>query len=145
MKYREFIEQTLKRASGIAQEKFGKVAGRSKSSDNNQVFTEADIAIGKYIINEITRVFPQENIIVEEAGGVYTDFFGNPINYTNALNRTKETFTWCAAPPALHKKLQAIIHFNDFNPNLVWDSLTHQEKLPKCFLAYAYYSIRVFR
>lgn len=50
-------------------------------------------------------------IIVEEAGGVYTDFFGNPIDYTNPLLKAKANFTYCAAAPILHKKLQEIIQY----------------------------------
>lgn len=49
-------------------------------------------------------------IVIEEAGGIYTDFFGNPIDYKNNLHRTKENFTYCAASPILHKQLQVVIH-----------------------------------
>jgi len=51
-----------------------------------------------------------ENIIIEEAGGVYTDFFGKPVDYSRPLTRAKQNFTWCAASPTLHKQLQNIIH-----------------------------------
>lgn len=50
-------------------------------------------------------------IIVEEAGGVYTDFFGSPIDYSNPLLKAKDNFTYCAASPILHKKLQEIIQY----------------------------------
>lgn len=50
------------------------------------------------------------HILVEEAGGLYTDFFGKPLDYTNATLRSDENFTVCAAPPALHRQLQEIIH-----------------------------------
>jgi myo-inositol-1(or 4)-monophosphatase len=49
-------------------------------------------------------------IIIEEAGGVYTDFFGEPMDYSNALQRADENFTACCASPALHRQLQKIIH-----------------------------------
>ena len=49
------------------------------------------------------------NIIIEEAGGFYTDFFGKPMDYNNALNRTKENFTCCGSTPVLHEQLQNII------------------------------------
>lgn len=57
------------------------------------------------------------HIVVEEAGGVFTDFFGVPINYTNALKRSDQNFTGCCASPALHRQLQAIIHAHQ--PTLV--------------------------
>ncbi len=68
MEYREFLERVLKEVSGIANEKFGKVSGTTKAGDNNQVLTEADLEIGKYIISEIEKEFPTHNIIDEEAG-----------------------------------------------------------------------------
>ena len=49
-------------------------------------------------------------IIIEEAGGVFTDFNGNQMDYSNHLKRSKETFPFCTAPPKLHKQLQEIIH-----------------------------------
>lgn len=50
------------------------------------------------------------HILVEEAGGLYTDFFGNPMDYRDAIARSEENFTCCAASPALHRQLQEIIH-----------------------------------
>lgn len=54
------------------------------------------------------NVAPQ--IIIEEAGGLYTDFFGKPIDYTKPLEKIQQNFTVCAAPPELYEQLQAIIH-----------------------------------
>lgn len=48
-------------------------------------------------------------VIIEEAGGVYTDFFGKPMDYSNALARTKENFTFCMAAPQLYTEIQKII------------------------------------
>ncbi len=48
-------------------------------------------------------------IIDEEAGGLYTDFFGEPMDYTNPLEQISKKYTFCAASPALHNKLQEII------------------------------------
>jgi myo-inositol-1(or 4)-monophosphatase len=267
MNYQDFIKDVLDGASQIANEKFGKVSGTTKGNDNNQVLTEADLAIGKYIIERIRKDFPYHNIIdeetgiidnkseftwvidpvdgtsnfaagvptygimfgllhdsspiaggfavpptkemyiaekgegttlngerisvtkeenllnvlvaygidgrqqnpeytrsevkllgeiilgirnlrtsgsepidvgyvasgrygarlnqygkiwdvvapqiiIEEAGGLYTDFFGKPIDYTNPLSKIEQNFTCCAAPTVLHKKLQEIIHRN---------------------------------
>lgn len=54
------------------------------------------------------NVAPQ--LIIEEAGGKYTDFWGKPMDYATPLNKSKANFTVCAAAPKLHKKLQEIIH-----------------------------------
>ncbi len=51
-----------------------------------------------------------QQIIIEEAGGVYTDFYGEPMDYSNPLTKTERNYTYCAAAPAVHKKLQEIIH-----------------------------------
>lgn len=264
MIYTDFIKDTLREASKIAQDLFGKVTGSTKPGDNNQVLTEADLAVGRFIVEVIRRRYPDHNIIdeeagvidnhspytwvvdpidgtsnfaagtpeygiivglleddtpvaggvalpsfseiytaekrngaflgtqklnvtsetrllsclvsygvdahqenpsltreecallaeivlnvrdirasgsvlddiflvrgsyggclarstkiwdnvgchilIEEAGGVYTDFFGNPMDYGNATKRSEENFTFCAAPPALHRQLQEIIH-----------------------------------
>jgi myo-inositol-1(or 4)-monophosphatase len=71
------------------------------------------VASGKYgaRLNQYGKIWdvvaPQ--IIVEEAGGVFTDFWGEPIDYSNPLEKTKINFTCCAASPELHKQLQEII------------------------------------
>ena len=66
--YLDFISQTLAEASRIANDNFGKIAETTKQGDNNQVLTETDLAIGKYIIQQIQKVFPDYNIIDEEVG-----------------------------------------------------------------------------
>ena len=51
-------------------------------------------------------------VVIKEAGGIYTDFYGKPINYTNPLKRTTENYTWCMATSKLHREVQKIIHNN---------------------------------
>lgn len=70
MDYRKFITTTLSSASKIATKSFGKVAGITKAYDNNQVLTSTDLSIGKYIISEVRKKFPNYNIIDEEAGSI---------------------------------------------------------------------------
>ncbi len=82
MTYSEFIEATLKSAGQIAVAKFGNVKPLTKPGDNNQVLTEADLAIGEYIVQEIEKVFPSHNIIDEEAGAI----------------QKHSTFTWVVDP-----------------------------------------------
>lgn len=57
------------------------------------------------------NVAPQ--VIIEEAGGVYTDFYGKACDYTNPFEKVEENYTCCAAAPVLHQQLQTIIHKND--------------------------------
>ena len=68
MQYREFIIDALQQASGMALGYFGKVTSTIKQDDNNQVLTEADIAIGREVISLISAAYPDHNIIDEEAG-----------------------------------------------------------------------------
>lgn len=70
MDYRTFIENTLKEAAKIALQYFGKVSPITKPEDNNQVLTEADIAIGEFIVSKIQEAYPTHNIIDEEAGAI---------------------------------------------------------------------------
>lgn len=70
MKYRTFIEESLLEASKIANNKFGKVTGSRKADDNNQILTEADLAIGKFIIGKIQQQYSGYNIIDEEMGTI---------------------------------------------------------------------------
>lgn len=68
MEYKDFIEELLIKSSEIAINNFGKVSGITKPDDNNQVLTQADLEIGKYIVGKITEAHPNHNIIDEEAG-----------------------------------------------------------------------------
>jgi len=95
MQYREFISESLQTAAQLAIAQFGKVAGTTKPDGNNQVLTETDIAIGKLLIGE--------------ACGKYTDFFGTPMDYSNPLSKADPNFTFCVASPILHNQLQEIL------------------------------------
>jgi myo-inositol-1(or 4)-monophosphatase len=81
---------------------------------SNSVFDLAMLARGSYgaVLNRTSRIWDNVaiHILVEEAGGKYTDFFGKPMDYSNPLSKDKENYTFCAASPALHEQLQKIIH-----------------------------------
>lgn len=66
--FQSFINKSLTKASEIAKEYFGKVEGTVKSDDNNQVLTQADLEIGRFLIQQIEETCPSHNIIDEEAG-----------------------------------------------------------------------------
>ncbi|SFA92176.1 myo-inositol-1(or 4)-monophosphatase [Amycolatopsis marina] len=68
--YLSFLETTLSAAADAALGFFGKVVPGYKDDDADQVVTEADLAIGRSIITEITRVFPADGVINEEDGDV---------------------------------------------------------------------------
>lgn len=68
MNYSEFIYDVLSQASFLANNYFGKVSGVTKKDDNNQVLTQADLEIGKFLGNKVIEIFPQYNVIDEEAG-----------------------------------------------------------------------------
>ncbi len=68
LEYPEFITQVLDDASKIVKSHFGKVSGTTKAGDPNQVLTEADLAVGNFLIKRIAQVYPKYNVIDEEAG-----------------------------------------------------------------------------
>lgn len=114
MKYKQsfsanknFIEHILTEAAKIA------LKARSIRCVDS-VFDAMAVASGKYgaFLNQGSRIWDNvaQQIIIEEAGGLYTDFFGKDIDYSNPLKKTKDNFTFCAAPPILHKQLKEIIH-----------------------------------
>ncbi len=68
MQYTEFLESILAEAGALAQGYFGKVSGAVKTGDNNQVLTEADVAVGKMLVDAVRTAYLEHNIIDEEAG-----------------------------------------------------------------------------
>lgn len=67
-KYFDFIANALGEASDIAMRHFGHVVGITKDTDTNQVLTDADLEIGRFLIDKLGQTFPSHNIIDEEAG-----------------------------------------------------------------------------
>lgn len=80
---------------------------------SNSVFDMAMVLKGNYggALNQTSKIWDNValHILVEEAGGKYTDFQGRPMDYTNPLTKDKQNFSYCAAAPALHEQLQKII------------------------------------
>lgn len=78
------------------------------------VFDGIMVAKGKYggYLNRTSKIWDNvgQQIIIEEAGGICTDFFGKPMDYSNPLSKVEQNFTWCMAAPEIHKQLQKIIH-----------------------------------
>jgi myo-inositol-1(or 4)-monophosphatase len=90
------------------------ILGIRNLRSSNSAYDFMLVADGRYggYLNRTSKIWDNvaPQIIIEEAGGVFTDFFGKPIDYTNPLSRVDENFTMCAAPPALHERLQQIIN-----------------------------------
>lgn len=80
---------------------------------SNSVFDSVMVAEGKYggFLSRNSKIWDNvaQHILIEEAGGIYTDFFGKQIDYSNPLSKAKDNFTFCAASPVIHGQLQKII------------------------------------
>lgn len=96
MDYKTFLEMTLKDAAKIALQYFGKVSPITKPEDNNQVLTEADLAIGKFIVEKIQETYPTHNVIDEEVGVIdnHSEFTWvvDPIEATNNFANGSEQY-----------------------------------------------------
>ena len=81
---------------------------------SGSVFDLMMVAKGKYggFLCQTSKIWDNvaPQIIIEEAGGVYTDFLGIPLDYSSPISRVDENYTVCTAPATLHKELQQIIH-----------------------------------
>jgi myo-inositol-1(or 4)-monophosphatase len=90
------------------------VLGIRNLRSSNSAFDAVMVAKGKYggYLNKTSKIWDNvaQQIIIEEAGGIYTDFYGHRIDYSNPLTKAKDNFTWCGASPILHKQLQEIIN-----------------------------------
>jgi len=80
---------------------------------SNSAFDIAAVADGRYglVMNKTSKVWDNvaPQIIIEEAGGIFTDFYGHPMDYTNIVHRSGDNFTFCAGAPLLHAAMQSII------------------------------------
>lgn len=83
---------------------------------SNSVFDLVMVAKGNYaaFLNRTSKIWDNvaQQIIIEEAGGVYTDFFGKKIDYSKALYEPEENYTFLAAPPILHTQILEIVKKN---------------------------------
>ena len=81
---------------------------------SNSAYDAVMVAEGRYgaTLNRTSKIWDNvaPQIIIEEAGGVYTDFEGRPIDYSDAIGKVENNFTLCAGAPSLHQQLQEIIH-----------------------------------
>lgn len=80
----------------------------------NSAYDIAHVADGKYglYLNQTTKIWDNVALqpIIEEAGGIVTDFWGDPIDYSDHMERFDENFTISAGAPAIHNQLLKIIN-----------------------------------
>ena len=80
----------------------------------NSVYDSIQVANGKYsaFLNHSSKIWDNvgQQCIIEEAGGMYTDLYGKPIDYSDPMQKLEQNFTFCAAAPQIHEQLQEIIH-----------------------------------
>ncbi len=90
------------------------VLGIRNLRSSNSVFDVAMVLKGKYgaVLNQTSKIWDNvaQHILIEEAGGKYTDFTGLSMNYSTLFAKADQNFTFCAAAPQLHEQLQTIIH-----------------------------------
>lgn len=81
---------------------------------SGSAFDLAMVASGKYgaILNKTSKIWDNvaQQIIIEEAGGIYTDFSGKSIDYSHPLDKVRDNFTYVAGSRLLHKRLMSIIN-----------------------------------
>jgi myo-inositol-1(or 4)-monophosphatase len=67
---RAFARRVIAEAAEMARGFFGRVSTTIKPNDPTQVLTEADIAIGRHLVDAAGLAYPDHNVIDEEAGVV---------------------------------------------------------------------------
>jgi myo-inositol-1(or 4)-monophosphatase len=108
--HQEQPELTIEESKTLAQI----ILGIRNLRSSNSVFDIAMVVQGSYgaALNRTSKIWDNvaQQVLVEEAGGRYTDFFGQPMDYAQPLKRSQENYTYCAAAPHLHQQLQTLIH-----------------------------------
>ena len=80
---------------------------------SNCLFDTVMVAQGSYgaHLSLMSRIWDNvaQHIIIEEAGGVYTDFYGQPMDYTRPLTRYDQNYSFCAAARSVYPGLRETI------------------------------------
>lgn len=89
------------------------LAARNIRNSGSEAIDPMYVAEGKYggRINLSSKIWDNvaPQVIAEEAGALWTDVNGNPIDYSRLTRKVEQNFTFCVAPSALHKQLIDII------------------------------------
>lgn len=82
---------------------------------SNSVFDVVMLLEGGYgvVLNQNSKIWDNvaQQILVEECGAKYTDFWGKPISYSDKFNIEKN-YTFCTAHTKIHDQVQCIISKN---------------------------------
>jgi len=89
------------------------VLGCRNIRSSNSAFDAVMVAAGRYgaVLNRSSRIWDNvaQHVLIEEAGGLYTDFGGKAMDYSRPLTKMDVNYTFCGASRALHSQLQEII------------------------------------
>jgi myo-inositol-1(or 4)-monophosphatase len=81
---------------------------------SNSCFDAVMVAKGRYglFLNRTGKIWDHvaQHVLIEEAGGLYTGFFGAPMDYSDPTERVGRNYTVCAGAAELHKQIQRVIH-----------------------------------
>lgn len=90
------------------------ILGIRNLRSSNSAYDVTLVASGAYgaALNKTSKIWDNvaPHVVIEEAGGVYTDFYGKPMDYSNPTAKVDDNFTLCAGAPQLHAQLQTIIN-----------------------------------
>jgi myo-inositol-1(or 4)-monophosphatase len=90
------------------------VLGIRNIRSSNSCFDTAMVARGGYgvSLNQTSKIWDNvaQQAIIEAAGGLYTDFYGHHLTFTNPTTLADQKFTWCFGAPTLHQQIQDIVH-----------------------------------
>lgn len=79
---------------------------------NNSVFDQMMVARGSFggCLNFSSKIWDNvaPQIIITEAGGIYSDLQGQPLCYQSPGERMAQIYQWVAAPREIHRQLVAI-------------------------------------
>jgi myo-inositol-1(or 4)-monophosphatase len=67
---RTFARRAIAEGAEIARAHFGRVTTTIKATDHTQVVTEADLAVGRHLVETIRAAYPRHNVLDEEAGAI---------------------------------------------------------------------------
>jgi myo-inositol-1(or 4)-monophosphatase len=80
---------------------------------SNSAYDFAMVAKGAYgaYLNQTSKIWDNvaPQIIIEEAGGIYTDFKGQALDYSNPPTRVEQNFNMLACASGLHQQILEII------------------------------------
>jgi len=113
----EFAIKIAKKAGSIQMKYFGNITSLQKKSTNIDLVTKADIESEKYIINQITKKYPNHSIVAEESGNIFNNseylWVIDPLDGTTNFTHNLPIF---AVSIGLIKKNKSVICGVVYNP-----------------------------